>query len=739
MSLVPVHFRNMRILSRLLLVFALFFITVGDAVFFLLSFIKRLFYFCYRLLLIPSLGLTGFLLKGLPQRRPRSRLRSYNIPAKTKIRYFSIGVVFCFLFVGIPLSLIALFSLLPSPKNLALSNVPQTTKIFDRNHKLLYAIYANQDRTIVPLQNIPKNLRNATIAIEDKNFYKNPGFDVAAIARALLADLSKTSFQGGSTITQQLIKSTLLTPEQSIKRKVEEIVLSFWAEHMYSKDEILQLYLNEVPYGGTAWGVEAAANQYFGKDVSQLDLAESAFLAGLPQAPSRYSPFGQYPGLWTKRQADVLSHMRDLGYISLTEEQKAKNEELQFAKPQTPLHAPHFAMYIKDLLIQKYGLPIVEKGGLTVTTSLDLSIQDMAQQVVTSEIGKDDALHVTNGAAVVTNPKNGDILAMVGSVDYNNPDWGNVNLATSLRQPGSSIKVVTYAAALAKGLTAASSIDDSPICFPGFTTPYCPVNYDGAFHGRVTLRQALANSFNIPAVKTLNSIGIDTFVATGRNMGISHLLDSSNYGLSVTLGSAEVSMLDMATAYGTLANLGSRIDLNPILKITDSQRTTLEEKPKTNQSGQKVLDPGVTFILSDILADNTARSWEFGSNSPLKIDNHFVSVKTGTTDNKRDNWTDGYTSSSGASTPQFVVITWVGNNDNSPMSQNLASGITGAAPIWHGIMSNLLKDTKDSTRIIPDDVVVKSCFGKNEYFVKGTENSVNCVMNIPTWTPTPTK
>ena len=720
----------MRVLSRIFLLFALLFIAIGDVVFFFISFAEKVFLFFWHWILFIASHLTGFLLKGLP--KPKSRITRTSmtfIPVGIKIRYFSIGVVFCFLFIGIPLIFLMLFSLLPNPKNLQPDNLAQTTKIFDRNHRLLYALYANQDRTIVPLSGIPKNLREATVAIEDKNFYKNPGFDIAAIIRAFISDISTKSFQGGSTITQQLVKSTLLTPEQSIKRKLEEIFLSFWTEHLYAKDEILQLYLNEVPYGGTAWGVEAAANLYFGKDVKELDLAESAFLAGLPQAPSRYSPFGQYPHLWKKRQEDVLSRMQELGYISKQEKEDADKENLVFAPQQTSLHAPHFAMYVKDLLIQKYGLPLVEKGGLSVVTSLDLSVQDMAQQTVSSEVGKDAYLHLTNGAALVTNPANGDILAMVGSADYNNPDWGNVNIATSLRQPGSSIKIVTYAAGLTKGMSAATPIDDSPISFPDGVNTYSPVNYDGKFHGRVTLRQALANSFNIPAVKTLNTIGIDAFVAMGRSLGITDLQSPDHYGLSVTLGAAEVTMLDMATAYGTLANNGKRIDLDPIISVTDSQGNILEEK--RDISGQQVIDPGVAFVLSDILADNTARAWEFGLNSPLKIDGHVVSVKTGTTDSKRDNWTDGYTKN-------VVVITWVGNNDNTPMSQDLASGITGAAPIWHGIMTNLLKNTKDPQRNIPDDIISKPCFGHTEYFVKGTENSVNCAVSLPTWTPTPT-
>ena len=720
----------MKILSRITLLFVLFFIAVGDGVFFIISLFSSAFVFVWNLVLLLAHFLTVFLLHSVPHLQKTAHRRNVvSAPLLWKIRYFSIGVVFCFLFIGIPLGLITLFSLLPNPKNLQLTDLPQTTKIFDRNHKLLYALYADQDRTVVPLADIPRYLKEGTIAIEDKNFYRNPGFDIIAIIRAFLSDITHNKFQGGSTITQQLVKSTLLSPEQSIKRKLEEVFLSFWTEHTYSKDQILELYLNEVPYGGTAWGVEAAANTYFGKDVKELDLAESAFLAGLPQAPTTYSPFGENPNLWRTRQYEVLDRMRQLGFISQNQEEEAKKEELQFAPPQTPLHAPHFAMYIKDLLIQKYGQPLVEKGGLNVVTTLDLPTQEMVQQVVTDEVGKDGYLNLTNGAAVITNPANGDILAMVGSSDYHNTNWGNVNIATSLRQPGSSIKIVTYAAALIKGMTPATTIDDAPISFPDGINTYSPVNYDGKFHGIVTLRQALANSFNIPAVKTLNSIGIDAFVNLGRQMGISSLEDSSNYGLSVTLGSAEVTMLDMATAYGTIANMGNRIDLNPIVKVTDNNGTVLEEKGAPHP--QRVLPNGVAFILGDILADNNARSWEFGPNSPLKIDNHFVSVKTGTTDSKRDNWTDGFT-------PNYVVITWVGNNDNTPMSETLASGITGAAPIWHSIMSNLLGKSKDQQRLIPDSIISKSCLGHDEYFVKGTENSVNCVMSIPTWTPTPT-
>jgi 1A family penicillin-binding protein len=582
----------------------------------------------------------------------------------------------------------------------------------------LYQIYANENRTLVHLSSLPNNLVNATIAIEDKDFYKNPGFDINGIIRAAVADFSGKPIQGGSTITQQLIKSTLLTPEISIERKIKEIVLALWAEKIYTKNQILEMYFNQVPYGGTAWGVEAASETYFGKNVKNLDLAQSAFLAGMPQAPSDYSPYGQNPNLWKKRQKEVLNKMVSLKYITNDQAIGATNESLNFETPQTPIYAPHFVMYVKDLLVKKYGLGLVERGGLNVITSLDLNTQNIVQDIVRQEVDNDSYLNLTNGAALITNPKNGDILAMVGSRDYNDPNDGNVNLTTSLRQPGSSIKTVTYAAALSNGFTAATILDDSPITYSYTGGPsYSPVNYDGAFHGKVPLRIAFANSFNVPAVKTLAKIGIPTMVSMAKKMGITTWGTPDNYGLSLTLGAAEVKMTDMATVYGTVANLGQRVDVNPILKITDYANNILYQKDGVD--GENVLDPGVTFIISNILADNNARSLEFGTNSPLNIPGHIVSVKTGTTDNKRDNWTIGFT-------PYHLVAVWVGNNDNSPMSPTLASGITGAAPIWNKIMSSLLANVNDVGQSMPDDITQKKCGGKIEYFIKGTENLVNC-------------
>ncbi len=678
--------------------------------------------------------------KSFLRRKPGRPKKQYEVqktivvsrfPFFSKLKYFIGGTMFSSVFIFLPLLFFIFLQDLPSPKELNLQQIAQTTKIYDRNDTLLYEIYANQNRTVVPLSEVPQNLKEATIAIEDKDFYNHPGFDATAIIRSALSDYSGRGFQGGSTLTQQLIKSALLTPETTISRKVKELIIAFWTERLYTKDQILELYFNQVPYGGTAWGVESAAQTYFGKHVREISLAESAFLAGIPQAPTSYSPYGENPTAWKKRQKDVLAKMRQLGYISAEEEKAAEAEELVFRKPQHPLHAPHFVMYVKDLLIKKYGIAAVERGGLIVKTTLDLKLNEQVQQIVSDQVDIDKNLLLSNGAAVVTNPSNGDILSMIGSHDFSDPNGGNVNIATSLRQPGSSIKIVTYTAALSDGFTAATILDDSPVGFPSYPggPTYSPVNYDGRSHGRVPLRLAFGNSFNITAVRTLNQIGVLKMVNLAKKMGVKSWGDPSRYGLSITLGAAETTMLDMATVFGTMANLGDRVDVNPFLKVTDSKGNILEEKQEIQKT--KVVDPGIAFIVSNILADNSARSLSFGPNSLLNIPGKTVSVKTGTSDNKRDNWTIGYT-------PDRLVTVWVGNNDNSPMSPTLASGVTGAAPIWNKIMTLLLSSIPDHKLQMPSNVIYKPCLGYNEYFIKGTENSVGCVrLPIPSASPTP--
>ncbi len=688
----------------------------------LLKKLQRYFYLIKMSIKVSLLKIKPFKNLKLPKFRlnlfkRKRKAKLFPLPFFTKFKYFLIGVFASLILIFIPLLFLIFLQNLPSPRLLDGAEIAQTTKIYDRNGKLLYQIYANQNRTIVPITSIPKDLINATIAIEDKDFYKNPGFDIAAIIRAAIADLSGESLQGGSTITQQLIKSGLLTSEVTLTRKVKEVILAFWSEQIYTKDQILQMYFNQVPYGGTAWGVEAASQTYFGKSVENLTLAESAFLAGMPKAPSVYSPYADNPNLWKKRQLDVLNRMQELKMITKEEKDEAEKEELVFLPNQTPIKAPHFVMYVKDFLIKKYGLPIVEKGGLNVFTSLDLETQEMAEEIVREEVNNNYFYNLTNGAALVTNPKNGDILAMVGSKDYNDPLGGNFNVTTAQRQPGSTIKAITYSAALSNGFTAASLINDSPIVFknPG-AKDYAPVNYDGKFHGQISLRNALGNSINVAAVKVLNKIGIETMVDLAKKMGITTWKEADDYGLAVTLGAAEVKMTDLATAYGTLANSGERVNLDPILKITDSKGNLLLEKGGNNKT--RVLDSAVAFIISDILADNKARLIEFGANSPLNIPGKTVSVKTGTSNNIRDNWTIGYT-------PSILVSVWVGNNDNTPMS-GIASGITGAAPIWNKIMTNLIQNKETEKQSVPNNIITKLCNGKVEYFIKGTENLAKC-------------
>jgi 1A family penicillin-binding protein len=717
----------MKITVKILYYFLLSFAYIGNAVIFVskipLQILNHL-----KIVFSNYLKTVRHNFKTIRRNKKIKEIKIFPPPIGIKVKYFLIGSLFSFVFIFIPLITLIFLQELPSPKQLSFQQAPLTTKIFDRNGILLYQIYAQQNRTLVPLSSIPKHLQEATIAIEDKNFYKNPGVDIFAIIRAAIADVSGKPLQGGSTITQQLIKSTLLTPEISIKRKVKEVILAFWANSIFTKDQILEMYFNQIPYGGTAWGIEAASEVYFDTKVSDLSLAQSAFLAGLARAPSSYSPFGESPNLWKKRQKEVLIKMEELKFITAKEKDEALKENLVFSSPQTPIYAPHFVMYIKDLLIKKYGIGMVEKGGLQVTTSLDLKTQNMAQDIVTAKVEENAYLNLTNGASIITNPKNGDILAMVGSKNYLDLGSGNFNVTTALRQPGSSIKVVTYAAALSNGFTTATMLDDSPITYviPG-STSYTPVNYDGKFRGRITLRNALANSINITAVKTLSKIGVANMITLAKKMGITTWGDPNNYGLAITLGAADTKMVDMATVYGVLANEGEKVSLNPILKLTDSVGNILEEKKDDVIQKTQVINPGVAFIISDVLADNNARAMEFGANSPLYIPNQYVSVKTGTSDNKRDNWTIGYT-------PNYVVATWVGNNDNSPMSQYLASGITGAAPIWHDIMINLLSNNSSNRITIPSNVIQKDCLGRKEYFIRGTENSIDCKY-VPT-TPT---
>ncbi|MBP6989342.1 PBP1A family penicillin-binding protein [Candidatus Shapirobacteria bacterium] len=592
----------------------------------------------------------------------------------------------------------SLFKDMPNPKKLVSDEYPESSQIYDKNGKILYEFYSEKNRQSVTLSQIPDKIIKATLAIEDSNFYKHVGFDFKGIARGLFRTVFQNRLQGGSTLTQQLVKNALLTPERTWKRKIKEAVLTVVTEILYSKDQILEMYFNQTPYGGTIWGVEAAARGIFGKDVKDLSLAESALLAGLPGSPTRYSPFA-HPDAAKKRQELVLKRMVELKYITEEEYTKAKEEKLVYNIKKDNILAPHFVFYVKEQLTEKYGEKMVNEGGLKVWTSLDSELQNYAQEQVATEIAKLKKMKVSNGAALITEAKSGRILAMVGSKDYFDSEIdGKYNVTTALRQPGSSIKPLNYAVGIETGkATAASIFNDEPICFKVENQKaYCPTNYGGSYHGVQTLRNSLGNSLNIPAVKMLKLNGLDTFVASASAMGISTYKDASNYGLSLTLGGGEVYMTDMATAFGVFANMGIKQPLVSITKVTDRRGKVLEEDQYI--PGERVMSTQTCFIISHILSDDGARGMVFGRGSMLNIKGHpEVAVKTGTTNDLRDNWTIGYT-------PEYVVSVWVGNNDNTRMG-GLVSGTTGAAPIWNRLMTKVLENKQIKKFTMPNDIV----------------------------------
>ena len=596
-----------------------------------------------------------------------------------------------FVFWGILLAIsLWIFWDIPSPTSLTSNHTPISTKLFDRNGKLIYEIYADKRSTPVNLDEIPTHIKEATISIEDKDFYKHHGVDLMGIMRAAYNTVFKRKLQGGSTLTQQLVKQSLLTPERTVRRKIREIALTLIVETIYSKDQILTMYLNQIPYGSTAYGIGAAADLYFGKNVKDLDLSEAAMLAGLTQAPTKYSPFGAHPEYAKERQKVVLDRMIEDGYISEDEAKNAEDEQLIYAE-QEHLRAPHFALWVKEQLADKYGDKMVEQGGLRVTTTLDLDLQEFAENAVATEVGKLAKQHVGNGAILVTRPKSGEILAMVGSKDYFAKDTdGKVNIIFAHRQPGSSIKPLNYALAFKdKKITPSTPLADVSTCFKVVgQASYCPVNYDGGFHGAVQARFALGNSYNIPAVRVLALNGLENFINFAKDMGITTFTDPANYGLSLTLGGGEVRPYDMTEAFGVFANEGVKVPLISIVKVTDWKGKVLEEKNVNTVDETRVINPDVSYLISHILLDNNARVSAFGDRSFLVVSNHpEVSVKTGTTNDRRDNWTIGYTS-------HVAAVSWVGNNDNSPMS-GAVSGVSGASPIWNKVIKEALDKAED--------------------------------------------
>ncbi len=598
---------------------------------------------------------------------------------------------------------------LPDPLELQNSPNPLATEIYDRSGIMLYKLYGDRDRTLTNIDDLPPYVWEASIAVEDKNFWWHPGVDPEALLRAVTSNLSTGSMQGGSTITQQLIKNTLLTPEKTYARKTKEIALALWTERLYSKKQILEMYLNEAPYGGATWGIESASETYFGKSAKDLTLGEAAYLAGLPASPTQYSPRGANPELGLDRQKLVLERMAELGFISYDQAVKALETPLAIKPDSTQIRAPHFVMYVKDLLIQKYGAKKVMDGGLKVYTSLDYNLQQKIESIVKAEISGLSYLNVQNGASMIVDGKTGQILAMVGSKDYYDLGFGNYNSALALRQPGSSIKVVTYATGFKMGYTPGNTILDMPVSFPDGDKKYSPVNYDSRFHGPVSVRTALGSSYNIPAVKMLATVGLNNMIQTAREMGITTFTDPHQYGLSLTLGGGEVRMIDMMSVYTTLSQLGTKKAITPILKITDSYGNVLEQY---QDQSTDVLKPEIAYMITNILSDDSARTPAFGPHSLLYIPDHQVAVKTGTSDNKRDNWTFGYT-------PNYVVGVWVGNNDNTPMNPALTSGVTGAAPIWNKIMHTLLDNQSSPNFEKPSGIVDATVDGRKDLGIAG--------------------
>lgn len=612
------------------------------------------------------------------------------------LKNLSLFVVSLFL-LSITLVLLWLSSIrIPDFKSFSDRKVENSTKIYDRTGKvLLYDIHQDTKRTDISGDMMGINIKNATVAIEDSEFYNHGGIKITSIFRAILANfIGGGKTQGGSTITQQLVKNTLLTSEKSYTRKIKEWVLAIKIDNSIPKEKILEYYLNEAPYGGTVYGIAEASKTYFDKEPIDLTLAEAAYLASIPQAPTTLSPYGKNKDKLEARKNLVLSRMLELSFTKKEDYDKAKNEIVTFL-PQTTgsIKAPHFVFFIKDYLEKKYGKEVIEKGGLKVTTTLDYELQAKGEQIV-----KDGALqnekdwNGKNGSLVAIDPKTGQILTMIGSRDYfdKNID-GNFNVATALRQPGSSFKPFIYATAFNKGFRPDTVLFDLPTEFQSTCDAhgralsghsqedcYMPNNYDGKFRGPMSLRDALAQSINVVAIKLFYLAGLPESLKTAEDLGISTLNDVNQYGLTLVIGGGEVSLLDMTSAYGVFANEGTRNPYTGILKIEDTGGKILEE---FNPQGREVLTRNTALTISDVLSDETARVPTFGSRSALYIGGRDVAVKTGTTNSNKDAWIVGYT-------PSIAVGVWAGNNDNIPMKKG---GAAVAGPIWNKFINEALK------------------------------------------------
>ncbi|HLB51042.1 MAG TPA: PBP1A family penicillin-binding protein [Patescibacteria group bacterium] len=578
----------------------------------------------------------------------------------------------------------------PSADALLTRPVAQTTTIYDRSGThVLYKIHGEENRKVIAHDDIPDDVRHATLAAEDDDFYDHIGVDFFSIARAFRENIRNSALeQGASTITQQLARNVFLSREKTFQRKFKEIVLALKIEQHYTKDEILDFYLNEVPYGSNAYGIQSAAETFFGKDAGDLSLDEAAFLAALPKATTYYSPYGNHAEELIARQKNILTRIAELGFADriAIEQALAKDTRSRVMPFLQPIDAPHFVFYVKEQLEQKYGRDAVERGGLDVYTTLDYDLQKNAEKVLREGVIRNKAFGASNAALVSLDPTNGEVLAMVGSVDYFDQSIdGEVNVALRPRQPGSSFKPIAYAKAFEKGFQPETLLHDVRTNFgpDGSGKEYIPQNYTGQHYGLVSMRQALANSLNVPAVKTLYLAGIDATIDLAKRLGINTLTDRNRYGLSLVLGGGEVKLLELTGAFGVFANDGVRHEPQGILKIVDSTGV-IYEKPK--HQGDRVLNQDVARKINSILSDNAARALIFGTATPLTIPGQTVAAKTGTTQEFRDAWTIGYATT-------LATGVWVGNNDNRPMRAG-SDGVYVAAPIWNAFMKNVLAGKK---------------------------------------------
>ncbi len=619
---------------------------------------------------------------------------------------------------------------LPTPDGVINRSVTVSTKIYDRTGQtVLYDIHGNIERTLIPLSDIPDYAKEAVLTAEDRNFYKEQGFSVTGIIRSIIIDVVTGKKYGGSTLTQQFVKNALLTNEKTYTRKIKELLLSYQLEKKFTKDQILNMYFNEIPYGSVIYGIEAASQSYFGKSAKNLTLAESAILAAIPRLPTYYSPYGSHKDKLLERQRYILDSMADLGYITIDQAQAAKQDKIIFRPPSESIIAPHFVMYVKELLSDKYGDDFINQEGLKVYTTLDLDKQKLAEAAVKYGVDLNGKKYQFGNAALVAlDPKTGQILAMVGSADYFDEKIdGQVNVALSPRQPGSSFKPFVYTAAFIKGYTPDTIVYDTVTNFnAGGSQDYIPHDYDSKERGQVTFRKALGGSLNIPAVKATYLTGLDNILNLADKLGYATFQDRSRFGLSIVLGGAEVKLLEHAGAYAALAQEGVKHDLAPLLKVEDKNGKVLYEY---QDKSEQVIDPEITRLTTDILSDDSNRAYIFGAHGKLTLPDRPVAAKTGTTNDYHDAWAMGYT-------PSLVCGVWAGNSDNAAMKKG-ADGSIVAAPIWNKFMSEALKNTPVENFTKPQPIVTGKAVLDGKQDELGKKIIVDAATGVPVDDQTP--